>query len=88
MKTRIVVHIALNAKGGRVGCLVCVAGRFIPYDGQCFDQFAEDWKERSSSDWMNSDYSTEQSLKEWKKNSINYDNASIFQRVTLLGETK
>ena len=88
MKTRIVVHIALNAKGERVGCLVCVAGRFIPFEGWCFDHFVEDWKERSSSDWMNSDYLTEQSLKEWKKYSINYDNSSRFQRVTLLGETK
>ena len=31
MKTRIVVHIALNAKGERTCYLMCVAGRFIPF---------------------------------------------------------
>ena len=31
MKTRIVVHIALNAKGELVGKLFCCSGRFIPF---------------------------------------------------------
>ena len=33
MKTRIVVHIALNAKNESVGNLVEVAGRLIPFGG-------------------------------------------------------
>ena len=88
MKTRIVVHIALNAKGKRVGCLVCVAGRFIPFEGWVFGEFIEDWKEKVTSTWMNNPLSTERSLKEWKAYSMNYDNAARFQRVTLLGETR
>ena len=33
MKTRIVVHIALNAKGERVGSAIEGAGRLLPFVG-------------------------------------------------------
>ena len=41
MKTRTVVHIALNDKNERVGNLVEVAGRLIPFDGWCFTLLSE-----------------------------------------------
>lgn len=88
MKTRIVVHIALNAKNERVGNLVEVVGRFIPFDGWCFTHRSEMWGCRAASEWINDDYSTEFSLKKWKKDAAKFDKAVRFQRVTLIGESK
>ena len=88
MKTRIVVHIALNAEGKRVGCLVCVAGRFIPFEGWSFTERLKTWEQRSITEWMDSDYGVEEELSEWKSFSRRYNKAVRFQRVTLLGETK
>ena len=88
MKTRIVVHIALNAKGERVGCLVCVAGRFIPFNGWSFTERLIAWEQRAVTEWMDYDYSVEESLEEWKDFLKRYNGAIRFQRVTLLGETK
>ena len=88
MKTRTVVHIALNSKNERVGNLVEVAGRFIPFEGWCFTQRSEIWACRSASEWINCDYGTVSTLKKWKKESAEFDSAVRFQRVTLIGETK
>ena len=88
MKTRIVVHLALNAKGERVCCLVSVAGRFIPFNGWSFTERLRAWEKRAVTEWMASDYGVEESLEEWKDFSKRYNGAIRFQRVTLLGETK
>lgn len=87
MKTRIAVHIALNAKNKRVGSLVEAAGRLIPFEGWCFTRFHKEWSDREASEWINDDYSTEPTLKEWKKEATKFDNAARFQRVTLTGES-
>ena len=88
MKTRIVVHIALNAKNERVGSLVEAAGRLIPFEGWCFTRFYKEWGDRETSEWINDDYSTEPTLNKWKKEAAKFDNAVRFQRVTLIGESK
>ncbi len=87
MKTRTVVHIALNAKNERVGNLVEVVGRLIPFDGWCFTQRSKIWACRATSEWINADYGTESTLKQWKKHAADFDGAVRFQRVTLIGET-
>lgn len=88
MKTRIVVHIALNAKNERVGNLVEVAGILIQFEGWCFTHLSEMWSSRAASEWINNDYGTECSLKKWKKDAAKFDKAVRFQRVTLIGESK
>ena len=88
MKTRMVVHIALNAKNEQVGNLVETAGRLIPFEGWCFTQRSEILACRSASEWINCDYGTESTLKQWKKLAVKFDSAVRFQRVTLIGETK
>ena len=88
MKTRIVVHIALNAKNERVACLVCVAGRFIPFDGYTFTERLKAWERRTVDEWMDSDYCVEESIADWKFFSRRCKNAVRFQRATLLGETR
>lgn len=88
MKTRTVVHIALNAKNERVGNLVEVAGRLIQFDGYGIAYFSIAWRGRNSSTWIRDDYSTECSLKKWKKDAAKFDKAVRFQRVTLIGESK
>ena len=88
MKTRIVVHIALNAENERVCCLVSVAGRFIPFNGWSFTERLRAWEQRAVTEWMDSDYGVEESLEEWKDFSKRYNGAIRFQRVTLQGETK
>ena len=88
MKTRTVVHIALNAKNERVGNLVEVAGRFIPFEGWCFTQRSDAWSCRSAMGWIDNDYGTESTLKKWKKDAAKFDKAVRFQRVTLIGESK
>ena len=88
MKTRIVVHIALNAKNERVGNLVEAAGRLIPFDGYGLAEFSIAWRGRNSSTWIRDDYNTECSLKKWKKDAAKFDKAVRFQHVTLIGESK
>ena len=88
MKTRVVVHIALNAKNERVGNLVEAAGRLIPFEGYSLAEFSIAWRDRNSSEWVRDDYHTERSLKKWKKDAAKFDNAVRFQRVTLIGESK
>ena len=65
MKTRVVVHIALNAKNERVGSLVEAAGRLIPFHGWCFTRFYKEWRDREASEWINDVYSTEPTLNKW-----------------------
>ena len=84
MKTRIVVHIALNAKGERCGSMVEVAGRLLPFGG--YVNF-EEWKNKKASCWLDQGFGALSSFEEWKIYTKKY-NAVRFQRVTLLGETK
>ena len=84
MKTRIVVHIALNAKNERVGHLVCAAGMLIPFSLPT--AFHKD-KNKPISFWMNS-FADMPSVKHWKQYCKEVERAVRFQRVTLLGETR
>ena len=84
MKTRIVVHIALNAKGERVGKLFCCAGRFIPFSDN--DSLEKDSK--TFSRYTGDLFYTMPSVKHWKGYCMRVEKAVRFQRVTLLGETK
>ena len=78
MKTRTVVHIALNAKNERVGNLVEVAGRLIPFDGWCFTHLSEMWGCRAASEWICNNYYAECSLKKWKEYAAIFDKAVRF----------
>ena len=85
MKTRMVVHIALNAKGERVGCLICVAGKFIPFsDGSKLQKEAK----RQTSFWIYGGFYVVDSVNAWKSYSKSVEKAVRFQRVTLIGESK
>ena len=84
MKTRIVVHIALNAKGERVGKLFCCAGRFIPFGDD--DSLEKDNKTLAR--YTGKLFYTTTSVKHWKDYCKRAERAVRFQRVTLLGETK
>lgn len=85
MKTRTVVHIALNAKNERVGYLMCAAGKFIPfYDDSKLQKEAR----RSTSFWLYDGFYTVVSVNAWKSYSKSVENAVRFQRVTLIGESK
>ena len=84
MKTRVVVHIALNAKGERVGKLFCCAGRFIPFGDD--DSLEKDNKTMSRH--VGDLFYTMPSVTHWKKYCRDVERAVRFQRVTLLGETK
>ena len=80
-KNRMVVHIALNAKGERVGLLVEVVGRLIPfYDSVDFKKGVN----KPTSYWMSS-FLTLPSLSYWKRFSKEVDQAVRFQRVILIG---
>lgn len=81
MKNRIVVHIALNAKNERVGHLVEVAGRLIPFYGSV--DFKNDVN-KPTSFWMK-DYLAMPTLHKWKSFSKEADKAVRFQRVMLVG---
>lgn len=83
MKTRVIVHIALNAKGERVGKLFCVAGRFIPFSDENAPSKDVKWILRGISA-----FHTSPSLKHWKDYCKRAERAVRFQRVTLLGETE
>ena len=86
MKTRTVVHIALNAKNERVGNLVEVVGRLIPFGGGSL--VLSYWTKRKASTWIENDWYTMGSLKEWKAYCKEAYKAVRFQRVTLIGESK
>lgn len=82
MKTRIVVHIALNAKGARVGYLICAAGRFIPFQGNT--EFEHDRNERPSF-WLGN-FNTFRGVDHFKSVAKQWFNAVRFQRVILEGD--
>ena len=84
MKTRIVVHIALNAKGERVGKLFCCAGRFIPFSDD--DSLEKDSKVLSR--YTGDLFYKMPSVNHWKDYCKRVEKAVRFQRVTLLGETE
>ena len=86
MKTRIVVHIALNAKNEQVSNLVEVAGRLIPFEGGSLGLAY--WSKRKASTWIKDDWATMESLKEWKDFCKEASKAVRFQRITLIGESK
>ena len=88
MKTIIVVHIALNARGERVGCLVVACGRIMPLGHHPSGLGLNRWRERSSEKWIEMDLNTESSVKAWKCRLHVTKNAVRFQRVTLIGESK
>ena len=88
MKTRMVVHIALNAKNERVCILVDTCGRLIPLDGEAMCHGASFWPKRNARTWIEGGWATMKSLKEWKDYCKESSKAVRFQRVTLLGETK
>ena len=85
MKTRTVVHIALNAKNERVGCLTCVAGRFIPFSD---DSILLKEAKRPASFWIYGGFYVVDSVNAWKSYSKLVEKAVRFQRVTLIGELK
>lgn len=82
MKTRLLVHIALNAKGARVGYLVCAAGRFIPFQGNT--EFEHDRNERPSF-WLEN-FSSFHSVYHFKSFAKQWFRAVRFQRVILEGD--
>ena len=88
MKTRMVVHIALNAKNERVCILVDTCGRLIPHYGDALVTDLRRWKKLRASVWIKGDLETNASLKEWKLYCKQSEKAVRFQRVTLLGETR
>ena len=82
MKTRVIVHVALNAKNERVEMLVEVAGRLIPFEGmQNLNQF----KGYSLQTWVDPTWATSASLKNWKSFCKKVGKAVRFQRVMLEG---
>ena len=83
MKTRVVVHIALNAKGERVGKLFCLDGRLVPFSDENAPSKDLKWILRGISE-----FHTSPSLKKWKDYCKRVERAVRFQRVILLGETK
>ena len=84
MKTRIVVHIALNANGVRVGKLFCCAGRFIPFS----DDNSLEKDNKTLARYTGDLFYAVPSVKHWKSYCKCVVSAVRFQRVTLLGETK
>lgn len=81
MKTRSVVHIALNAKNQRVGSAVAASGVLIPFGGHLLPH----WKHYKANDWLFGFYAME-SLAYWKSHAKSCG-AVRFQRVILEGET-
>ena len=89
MKTRIVVHISLNANGERVLGAVESCGRIIPFEVNSINRIIQTQKAgNKSSYWMNNRLTSFESVKYWKKRAKQIYRAVRFQRVTLLGETK
>ena len=88
MKTRIVVHIALNAKNEQVSNLVEVAGRLIPFAFGGGSLGLAYWTKCKTSTWIEDDWHTMGSLKKWKNYCKKASWAVRFQRITLIGESK
>ena len=89
MKTRIVVHIALNAKGERVLGAVESCGRILPFEVNTINRIIETQKKGNlSAYWMSNRLASFESVKYWKKRAKQTYRAARFQRVTLLGEAK
>ena len=89
MKTRIVVHIALNAKGERVFGAVESCGRILPFEVNTINQIIKTQKVGNLSPyWMSDRLRSFDSVKYWKNRAKQTYRAVRFQRVTLLGETK
>ena len=84
MKTTIVVHIALNAKGERVGKLFCCAGRFIPFS----DDNSLEKDNKTLARYTGDLFYAMPSVNYWKDCCKRVEKAVRFQRVTLLGETE
>lgn len=83
MKTRMVVHVALNAENERVGKLFCLDGRLIPFiDDNALSKDVK-WILRGISE-----FHTSPSLKKWKDYCKRAERAVRFQRVTLICESK
>ena len=74
MKTRMVVHIALNAKNERVGYLMCVAGRFIPFSDN--SELQKEAKMQTSF-WIDGFYVVD-SVNAWKSYSKSVEKAVRF----------
>ena len=84
MKTRTVVHIALNAKNERVGVMAQAAGKFIPFGSNLPSSF----RNRTASAWIEMGFGSFPSICYWKQYTKRAANAVRFQRVTLIGESK
>ena len=83
MKTRIVVHIALNAKNERVNTLLHVGGQLIPFR-YCS---LEDITDRTAMQWIGYGFCTFETIANWKSYVKKRYRAVRFQRVTLIGES-
>lgn len=84
MKTRIVVHIALNAKNERVNMLVGVSGQLIPFRHCTTD----DLTDKTAMQWVGDGFCTFETIANWKSDVKKRYRAVRFQRVTLIGESK
>lgn len=86
MKTRTVVHIALNAKNERVRVLACICGRLASFSGSFFGDL-KNTTSRPCAYWFDANLIASKSLSQWKRES-KIRGAVRFQRVTLIGESK
>ena len=84
MKTRIVVHVALNAKNERVNMLVSAGGQLIPFRYCAIDGLTD----RTASQWIDYNFCTFEAVAHWKYDVKKRYRAVRFQRVTLIGESK
>ena len=84
MKTRIVVHIALNAKNDRVNMLVSAAGQLIPFRYCAIDELTD----RTAIQWIDDNFCTFEAIACWKSDVKKRYRTVRFQRVTLIGESK
>lgn len=82
IKQRIVVHIALNAEGERVGVLVVACGRLIPFSATSIP-LVKRLSKRGSEHWLG--FAVESSISRWKRTKYKLDKAVRFQRVMLIG---
>lgn len=83
IKHRTLVHIALNAKGERVGILVVACGRLIPFATTGIP-LVKHFSECGSKYWFG--FAAEPSLSRWKRTKHKLDKAVRFQRVMLVGD--
>jgi len=86
MKQRLVVHIALNAKGEKVGLLINVSGMFIPISAKTWDELVKRMASQRATEWLNK-FMVGESVSYWKSKRKERQNAVRFQRVTLLAES-